>query len=182
MKNLRLSLLLVLIGISCISATHTVKETVIYIVRHGEKDTTDAKNTDPELSAEGKERAQALAKVLKREKLAAVYSTPYKRTQQTVVPCAQRNGIPLKTYGNKEVQNMVETINSQFAHQKVLIAGHSNSVLELIESFGGKRPVEKLNDDDYDFIFKLTLTKDGLVKVKTMRYGKTHHSTEVDLN
>lgn len=182
MKKLRLSLVLALIAISFISATNTIKETIIYIVRHGEKDMSDAKNTDPELSVEGKERALALVKVLKREKLAAVYSTPYKRTQQTVAPCAQRNGVPLKTYGNKEVQNLVETINSQYANQKVLIAGHSNSVLELIEALGGKRPVEKLNDNDYDFLFKLTITKDGIVKLKTMRYGKTHHSTEVKLN
>ncbi|WP_460500478.1 histidine phosphatase family protein, partial [Hymenobacter agri] len=38
--------------------------TTVYIVRHAEKDTTVAGNPDPELSAEGRARAQALNQTL----------------------------------------------------------------------------------------------------------------------
>lgn len=165
--------------ISLSSASPAAKDTVIYIVRHAEKDQSDPKNNDPELSNEGKERARALNRYLKREKISAVFSTSYKRTMQTAAPVARRNGIPVRIYDAKKHNDIVKLIKSEYLNQKSLLVGHSNTILELVKAFGLTPPVDKLNDDDYDLIFVLTFHKNGETSLKTKRFGKRHHSTEM---
>ncbi|NEU09063.1 histidine phosphatase family protein [Flavihumibacter sp. R14] len=170
-----LGFLFLLVSLS--SASLPAKETVIYIVRHAEKDTSDPTNNNPDLNAEGKERAVALNGFLKKEKFAAVFSTPYKRTMQTASPVAQRNGVPVKSY--KDSKEVAELVKSEFANQKILIAGHSNTILEIVKAFGATPPFETLNDDDYDLIFMVRISKDGEVSLKTQRFGKPHHSSPI---
>ena len=168
---------LLFLVISLSSAMLPSKETVIYIVRHGEKDTANAANNNPDLSAEGKERAEALNEFLKKEKIAAVFSTGYKRTMQTASPVAQRNGIPVKTYDHRDSKAVAETVKAEFANQKILITGHSNTILDLVKAFGPTPPFDKLNDDDYDLIFTVTIDKNGKSTLRTQRYGRSHHSS-----
>ncbi|GGE86080.1 histidine phosphatase family protein [Massilia psychrophila] len=54
----------------------------IYLVRHGEKETGGAK--DPELTERGQVRARNIAAILHKVGVKAVFSTPLKRTRQTV--------------------------------------------------------------------------------------------------
>ncbi len=176
MKKIGIGLLVILTTLAFKSILANPKETVIYIVRHAEKDTSDPKNADPDLNATGKERALDLAQVLRKEKLAAVFSTKFKRTQQTAVPIAQHEEIPVQTYEAQDFKTLVETVKSQYENQKVLVVGHSNTILEIAEAFGAKRPVEKLSDDDYDLLLKVIIKKDGTMDIKTMHYGKMHHS------
>jgi hypothetical protein len=98
---------------------------------------------------------------------------------QTVEPIAVRNGIKVKPYDSKKPDELVKLIKSEFAGKKVLVAGHSNTVLELVKAFKTNPPINKLNDDDYDLIFILTLEADGEPDLKIKRYGKRHHSTEI---
>lgn len=163
--------------VSLSSTTFPAKETVIYIVRHAEKDTSDPANNNPALSAEGKERAIALNEFLRKEKVAAVFSTNYKRTMQTASAVAQRNGVPLKTY--KDAKEVADLVKSEFTNQKILITGHSNTILDIVKAFGATPPFDKLNDDDYDLIFRVEIGKDGEVNLKTRRFGKSHHSTPI---
>ena len=176
MKKIGIVVVLILTCIALESISATNKETVIYIVRHAEKETADPKNTDPDLNADGKVRAQDLAQVLRKVKLAAVFCTNYKRTQQTAAPSAQHAGVPVQTYETQDFKTLAETIKTQYKNHKVLVVGHSNTILEIAEAFGAKRPVEKLSDEDYDLLLKVTIQKDGTVKLKTTRYGKSHHS------
>lgn len=163
------------------SSTPAAKDTIVYIVRHAEKETSDVKNNDPELSAEGRDRAVALNSFLRKEKLSAVYSTRYKRTTQTAAPVAQRNGVPVKTYDANDPAGIAKLIKADFRNQKVLIVGHSNTILELVKAFGETPPVDKLNDDDYDLIFTIITNKKGNTSLKIQRFGKAHHSTEMAL-
>ena len=163
------------------NAAPFAKETVIYVVRHAEKDTSDPKNNDPELNAEGKQRALDLNEFLKREKLTAVFSTNYKRTMQTVASLAQRNGIPVKTYDPKNPGAVAKLVKEEFLNKKIAIAGHSNTILGLIKAFGSIPPVDKLEDDDYDLLFTITINKDGESSLTTQRFGNSHHSTEIPL-
>jgi phosphohistidine phosphatase SixA len=177
MKKIGIVLVAILTCIAFENSTSAAKkETVIYIVRHGEKDTSDPKNADPDLNAEGKERAAALAQVLRKVKLAAVFSTKYKRTQQTAAPAAQHAGVPVQTYEAQDLKTLTETIRSQYENRKVLVTGHSNTILEIAEAFGAKRPVEKLSDEDYDLLLKVTIKKDGTAEITAEHYGKLHHS------
>lgn len=154
-------------------------ETIVYIVRHAEKDTSNTKNNDPNLSKEGKVRAEALNDFLKAEKITAVYSTNFKRTIQTVAPVAQHNEVSINTYDAKDPSEVARIVKSQLANQKVLVAGHSNTILEIVKSFGVDPPADKLNDDDYDLIFQIRIDKNGSASLITKRFGKKHHSTEI---
>lgn len=151
-------------------------KTVIYIVRHGEKDTTNPKNPDPELNDVGRERAKALAKELKNQKFDAVFSTQFKRTINTVAPVARKHQLAIEFYESKNPKELVKLINTQYRNRKVIIAGHSNTVLELVEAFGISRPVAALTEEDYDLLFKVTL-KGGRAELQTTRYGAVHHVT-----
>jgi len=152
-------------------------ETIIYVVRHAEKDLSDSKNNDPHLSKLGKERAEALNDFLKTEKITAVYSTNFKRTIQTVAPVAQHNGVSINTYDSKDHSEIARIVKSQLVNQKVLVAGHSNTILEIVKAFGVNPPADKLNDDDYDLIFQIRFDSNGNTRLVTKRFGKKHHST-----
>ena len=154
-------------------------ETIIYIVRHGEKDTSNAKNSDPDLSKEGRERAEALKDFLGQNKISAVYSTNFKRTIQTVAPVAQHNEVAINTYDARDHSEIARIVKSKLAPQKILVAGHSNTILEIVKAFGVTPPADKLNDDDYDLIFQIRIDKDGSTSLKTSRFGKKHHSTPI---
>jgi len=143
--------------------------TEIWVVRHAEKEKSDPQEKNPDLSEEGKVRAGDLAKYLKKENIDIAFSTPYKRTHQTLDSLV----IP-KVINYNDIRSLVDTIKTSYLGKKIIIAGHSNTVLEIIEAFGGKRPREELTDDDYDFIFRLSVKGDK-ARVKMDQYGVPHH-------
>ncbi|WP_343530800.1 phosphoglycerate mutase family protein [Pedobacter sp.] len=169
MKKLILALVLVL-GLQQIGfAQKTLK---VWIVRHAEKDTSDPKDKDPDLSGAGAQRAEALKKELKSQRLDTIFSTDYKRTKLTGFPLADITGISIQTYDPSKGAQLAKSLKMNAAGKKILIIGHSNTILELIEAFGAKRPVPSIADDEYDYLFSLTI-KGGKVEVKTDKYGVT---------
>ncbi|WP_421945665.1 phosphoglycerate mutase family protein [Pedobacter sp.] len=143
--------------------------TEVWVVRHAEKDKSNPQEKNPDLSNEGTRRAGDLAKFLSKVKFDAAYTTPYKRTRQTLDSLI----IP-KVIEYNDIKALVDSVKTNYAGKKIIIAGHSNTVLEIIEAFGGKRPREELTDDDYDFIFRLNVKGDK-AKVKMDQYGVPHH-------
>lgn len=143
--------------------------TEIWIVRHAEKDKSNPEDKNPNLSDEGKIRAGDLAKYLKKVKFDAAFSTPYKRTHQTLDSL-----IIQKVIEYKDAKSLVDSVKKSYLGKTIIVAGHSNTVLEIIEAFGGKKPREELTDDDYDYIFHLSVKGDK-AKVKMDQYGRPHH-------
>jgi broad specificity phosphatase PhoE len=79
---------------------------VVYLVRHGESDfasrdfttTPRGRQWDPPLGARGREQAQLLAKrLLAMDAPTAVYSSPLRRTRETVAPYAEAARIEVAT-------------------------------------------------------------------------------------
>jgi 2,3-bisphosphoglycerate-dependent phosphoglycerate mutase len=173
MKNLIIILAFLFVGQQNLYA----QTTKIWVVRHAEKDTSDPKEKDPDLSPEGKERAEALAKYLKGEKLDSIFSTNYKRTKLTGYPIADKIGLAIKTYDPAKQKEFAEGLIKNAQGKKMLIIGHSNTVQEILVAFGATKPVKDLTDDDYDYIFLLTL-KGNKKEVKVERYGVPHHAKE----
>ena len=150
----------------------TAQSTTIWIVRHAEKDTSAAQKRDPELTEIGKQRALDLATFLKGQEPDMIFSTNTKRTRQTAANFTAK----VNTYDPTLLKEFGERIRDFQIGKKILIVGHSNTVLETIESLGGNRPIAILNDDDYDYIFKLSLSKDGNIVTQMLHYGASHHS------
>lgn len=174
MRTLVLVFLALLLGQQNLSAQKTVK---IWIVRHAEKLADNPKDNDPDLSPEGKVRADDLFKYLKGQKLDSIFTTGYKRSKLTAFQLADRQGISLKTYSPNYQKELAKQLMANAKGKKILIVGHSNTVLELIEAFGGTRPVKELTDDDYDYIFSLTV-KDGKTDVSVDHFGAEHHTKQ----
>ncbi len=119
-----------------VSAVDQPLMTVI-LVRHAEKKIVAPENKDPDLSPAGLARAQELARVFGSSGIAAIYATRYKRTQQTVQPLADKLGLTVRQVEAKETSELMKQIRSRNAGQVIFIAGHNNSVPEIIAALGG---------------------------------------------
>lgn len=145
--------------------------TRIWIVRHAEKDLTDPKEKDPELSVEGKERAETLVKYLKGKKIDALFSTDYKRTRETLTPLASQRNLGLKFYNSKDNKTLVDTVLNYYKGKNVVICSHSNRIPDIIAAFGARSPLKEITEQEYSHIFLLEI-KGGHVKLKHKHYGK----------
>ncbi len=65
---------------SCVYSQSENGLTTVNVVRRGEKDPSDTKNSDPLLIAQGHEKAKALAEKLKKEQFSAIFSANYNHT------------------------------------------------------------------------------------------------------
>lgn len=172
MKKFILILFVIALGQQSVNAQKALK---IYIVRHAEKLTVDPNEKDPELSQEGSERATALMKELKGNKIDSIYATNYIRTKLTAFPLADKLGLSIKTYNPAAQKDLAKQLITYAQGKNILIVGHSNTVLDIVEAFGAKKPVKELTDEDYDYLFEVTV-KGKNADVKVSRYGKTHHA------
>lgn len=169
-----LKLLLIFLVLSNYNAS--AQKTVIYIVRHAEKEANPP--ADPELTATGLRRAQDLLKNLKKEKIAGVYVTDYKRTRATAKPTATKFVLVPQVYDPADLKAFARKVLQDYQGHSVLIVGHSNTVLPTIQAFGGGLPFSNLTDDDYDMLFKLTFKGDK-PELEISYYGDPHHTTQI---
>ncbi len=146
------------------------QSTTLWVVRHAEKDTAMATRSNPDLSEIGKQRAMDLAAYLRKENIALIYSTDTKRTKQT----AAYFSAPMEIYDPKNLVELKMQVQENAKEKTILLIGHSNTVLETIEAFGAQRPVKVLNDDDYDYIFRVVIKKDGNTTIEAFQFGKPH--------
>jgi broad specificity phosphatase PhoE len=141
--------------------------TTIILIRHAEK--VKDGTQDPELSAEGKQRAEALAKMLERNGIASVYSTNFKRTQQTVLPIAQAKGITVQTYQQTDL-NWLQKIAKENSGKIILIVGHSNTIPEMANTLLGEKKFEQYADTLYDQMLVIQYNEKTKPSVLVLRY------------
>jgi phosphohistidine phosphatase SixA len=142
----------------------------IILVRHAEKMIVPPENKDPDLSPAGLARAQELARMFGNAGISAIYATQYKRTQQTVKPLADKLGVPVTHVDTKKTSDLVKQIRSRNMGQVIFIAGHNNTVPEIIAALGGpKLPI--IPQEEFDNLYILTLQKDGSAKLLKMKFG-----------
>ena len=147
-----------------IQAQHT--KTII-LVRHAEK--ADATSQDPDLSAEGKTRAEKLAKIVKRYKPGAIYSTDFKRTRDTVAPMADRRKLKIQIYDPKKPAELVDVVMKSNT-KRFLIAGHSNTIPGLANLFGKKELFKNLDDSEYGAIWIVRIRDGKVQKTEVIPY------------
>jgi len=150
----RLVLLLVVAGI----ARPALAQPSIFLVRHAERaDSVPGQPptmaNDPDLSDVGRARAQSLAFVLKDAAIAAIYTTEYKRTQQTAEPIAKTLGVTPVVIKASETARLVKEIAASKGN--VLVIGHSNTVPDVIKGLGVTTP-QPIKDDEFDNLLIVT--------------------------
>ncbi len=144
--------------------------TTLFLVRHAEKAQNDL--YDPTLTPEGENRADELKYILKHVKLDAIYSTPYRRTKQTVLPTAEDKNLEIQYYKPGE-KGFLEKVLTTYPGGTVLIAGHSNTIPGLANELTGHNEFNDLADAIYDNLFIAYVDSNGQSKIIRMRFG-TH--------
>lgn len=148
--------------------------TVVMVLRHAEK--APAPADDPPLSAAGARRAELLADALADAPVAAIYSTQFRRTRDTVQPLATRLGVPVTvreaSESNAAAYPAALAAEVLAAHRAdtLLVVGHSNTVPAIVEAIGAPRP-PPIDESEYGALFTVTVPPSGPASVAVGRYG-----------
>lgn len=161
--------LILCICVVILSSTYVVSQsfdtTTIVFIRHAEKQ--DDGTRDPNLTKQGLERAQKIKSILTDEfgKIDAVYSTDFKRTQQTALPTAQHNKVIVNTYNHRIPNVFLKSLIKNHNGETILVVGHSNSTPGLVNIMIGNDRFENLDESVYDMIYIVKATEVGNGKV-----------------
>lgn len=120
-----------------------------YLVRHAERLDDSA---DSPLSAAGFARANALKDRLINAGIDSIFATPYIRTQQTVAPLASALGEPVIIYGTDSTWHFVRGLRRIWG-KNIVVAGHSNTVPDMVRYLTGNTDSIQIAHDDYDNLF-----------------------------
>jgi broad specificity phosphatase PhoE len=168
-KQLLLAILLIISSFEL-----QAQKTTYYLVRHAEKDTSVAGSTmmqaNPPLSEKGMQRANRLASILEKEQIDYIFSTNYLRTISTAKPVATIKDQRILLYDPNRKLAFADSIQqAPFVGKTILIVGHSNTIPPLVNTILKTNKYQNLNDNEYGFIYKLTLEK-GQVKDTVITY------------
>ena len=131
-----------------------LRTTTLFLVRHA--DIAIGADPNPHLTTAGQERATDLVHVLGRVAIAAVYVSNFFRTQETAAPLAGHLGITPLVIGDSSA--IVDHVKAHFLGRPVFIAGHSNTVPEVITQFGGGQ-ILPIGPTEFDRLFVLSVTE-----------------------
>ncbi|RYU80513.1 histidine phosphatase family protein [Hymenobacter persicinus] len=168
LRGLFLLLFLALAG--CAGSRSAGSETTVYLVRHGEKDLAPGL-TDPLLTPAGEQRALALRDELGQRRIAAIFTTDTKRTRATVAPLAAKLSLTPLVYSAKDQAALAAQIRRDYAGKAVLVVGHSNTILEMVEALGAARPVSSIADAAHDYLLEVRVPAAGSPTATARRYG-----------
>jgi phosphohistidine phosphatase SixA len=136
-------------------------DVVVHVVRHAE---TGSTATDPPLDATGQARAATLASLLGPANVTAIFTSQFRRTQDTAMPTAIDAGVAISvieipangtTYGDVLVAATQDSMATS-----ALIVGHSNTVPDTVKAFTGI-DVPPISESEFDRIYTITLAADG---------------------
>jgi probable phosphoglycerate mutase len=170
-----LNYLLVVLVVSWLSGCATSKPTAaavttVYVVRHAEKDPTPGL-PDPALTPAGQQRALDLREKLGKEPIVAIFTTNTTRTRTTVAPLAETLRLTPQVYDAKQQGALAERIRAEYAGKKVLVVGHSNTILEMAEALGAARPVATVQDNEFGYLLEVRLPAAGAATATARQYG-----------
>ena len=151
--------LLLMAGFSSEALAHHDAPTTVILIRHAEK--VDA-SADPELSKEGQDRAEALARVLVDAGISEIYTTQFRRTNLTAAPLGKALKIEPKVIeaGARYAADVKTRIRKERMGKTTLVVGHSNTIGPVLTELGVKTPLV-LTDKDYGDIFICTIPSEG---------------------
>src|SRR6266536_5508626 len=138
MKALALFILL-FVSVPIVSA-----QPVIVIVRHAEKAANGG--NDPDLSSAGRARANELARILKDSGITAIFTSEFKRTQETAAPTATATHVTPTVVAAKDTAALVARLHQ--LNDNALGVGHGDTSPNIIKALGINIPID-IPDPDY---------------------------------
>ena len=145
------------------------KVTKIFFVRHAEKALNIKK--DPPLNEKGIERANELAYIMQKIEFADFFSTPYKRTVDTLKPLADSKNKKIIRYNPGEMKVFLKRILKDYKGKTVIISGHSNTVPQMLNFLLNKQKFQAMDDSTYDNLFLVCAGSIGDIEVVNLKFG-----------
>src|SRR5437762_4637294 len=146
MKALAL-FLLVFVSVSTASA-----QPIVVIVRHAEKAANGG--NDPDLSPAGHARAEALARILKDSGITTIFTTEFKRTQETAAPTATSAHVTPTVVAAKDTAALVGKLHQ--LNGNALVIGHGDTIPSIVKALGITSSIN-IPDADYSELFIVIL-------------------------
>ena len=170
MRGLLLLAALALQGCACIG--HSTQLSLVIVVRHAER--APEPRDDPGLSAEGVQRAQALAEHLASAHVTSIITTHYRRSQETALPTAKRFGIEPTIIAVRREEREAHVPEVVAAIRRltgvVLVVGHSDTVTDIVAALSDARPLP-LCDTSFSNVFVVGPQSSGTA-VLQFKYGQ----------
>jgi 2,3-bisphosphoglycerate-dependent phosphoglycerate mutase len=142
---------------------------VLFAVRHCEKakDGTD----NPDLTPEGRARAERLGRVFDDARIDRIWSTSLKRTIQTAEAVKRFAGDPVMGTFPPAAQNdwLNETLAASGGQNHVYV-GHQNTVPQLLNFLTGSLTFQNIPDQEFGLFYVVVSGGVGKTEVLRMRY------------
>ena len=132
--------------------------TTYYLIRHAEKDRSNPDNKNPDLNEKGIIRAAIWSKVFQEVKFDEIYSTDYKRTQQTVSAISLQSDVKLTPYSPDHLYS--DDFKMRTQGKTVLVVGHSNTTPQFVNKIIGEDRYADMNDNDNGTLYIVTIVGD----------------------
>lgn len=164
MKKLLLTALLFTFAI----IIYAQDQTTFILVRHAEKANDGTRN--PPLNEDGIKRSANLAEMLANQEITALYSTPFKRTQETLTPIAEAKGLKVQDYDPYAKGEWLTTLAEKHAGGTVVISGHSNTIPTLANALLGNETFSQFDESDYSNLIIIIANKVGNGKLVRLKF------------
>src|SRR6266700_781722 len=135
-----------------IAVTIASAQPVVVIVRHAEKAASGGK--DPDLSPAGRARAEALARILKDSGITAIFTSEFKRTQETAAPTATSAHVTPTVIAAKDTAGLVAKLHQ--LNGNALVVAHGDTIPNIVKALGINSPIN-IPDEDYSELLIVTL-------------------------
>jgi phosphohistidine phosphatase SixA len=119
---------------------------VLVLVRHAEK--LDA-SRDTKLSPAGEARARALAAKLRDAGITSIWTSEFRRTQDTATPLAEELKLKPRVHPAADSKGLVTLLRKEGG--RALVVGHANTLPEIARLYGASLP--ELHEEDFDGLF-----------------------------
>jgi broad specificity phosphatase PhoE len=149
----------------CVQHT-TPPMTSVIVVRHAEKQST---GEDPGLTLEGEARSSRLLDLLLEADVTAVFASQYRRTQATVEPLATALGLEVEIVDARDTPALAARILTEHRGQVVVVAGHSNTVPEIVAALGADEPAP-IEETEYGNLFLVSVPDSGKAAVVRLQF------------
>lgn len=139
----------------------------IILVRHAEK---AGPKGDVPLSAEGRERADLLAWMLKPAGVTHIFSSQLIRARETAAPLASATQVQPEIIRVEDLDALVARLKELPSDAVAVVVNHSTTVPEIIEKLGAGK-IAPIEETDYNRLIVVVRTADQFQAVP-LQYGK----------
>ncbi|PCJ67276.1 MAG: hypothetical protein COA58_02870 [Bacteroidetes bacterium] len=143
--------------------------TTLILIRHAE---TFGSASNPNLSTAGETRANELVTELENITLDVVFSTIFKRTNQTASPIAKDRSLTIENYDHTELEAFVDSTMAIYRGETVLVVGHSGTTPDILNILLDSTVYSDIPETEYDNMYTFSVDQYGKTDVVHQKYGK----------